>query len=110
MPQTTAHFGKWHLSSDEDLATFGCTVSSTEYDCSYPVQQAAIKATGFDVAEAVSISNMNTCGSVCDDSFGHNMEWMVAEALRCRPRGPLGSRRQDIVLDHVREGGEAPCR
>jgi arylsulfatase A-like enzyme len=36
---STAHFGKWHLASDEALAALGCTVGSTEYECAYDIQQ-----------------------------------------------------------------------
>ena len=51
------HFGKWHLSADEDLDALGCVLgsSSSEYECDYDVQQRNIKDAGFDVAEAVYV-------------------------------------------------------
>jgi len=52
---TTAQFGKWHLSSDEDLEALGCPASaSNQAACSYAIQQNSVKAAGFDAAEVGS--------------------------------------------------------
>ena len=45
------------------------------------MQQAAVAAAGFEHVEGLYISNLNTCGTTCTDSFSHNVEWLVAEAL-----------------------------
>ena len=79
---TTFASGKWHLAADEELVELGCSsLSNGQPGCSYAVQQAAVKAAGFDKAEAVYISNLNGCGSTCMSTYSHNLEWLTAEAL-----------------------------
>jgi len=81
----TGAFGKWHIAAEEDLETLGCTFSSTEYECDYSIVQEAVKLAGFDVAEAIFISNLNDCGDTCTDAstpFGHNLEWVTYESLK----------------------------
>ena len=77
---STAQFGKWHLTSDEVLASLGCTASN-EYGCPYSVQQSSVLIAGFNASEALYISNLNGCGSTCMAKFSHNLEWMTAAAL-----------------------------
>ena len=79
---TTGSFGKWHLTSTESLEAYGCSVSSgDEYSCDYATAQATVRDAGFDVAEGIYITNMNTCGTTCTDSFSHNTEWVTYEAM-----------------------------
>jgi arylsulfatase A-like enzyme len=79
---TTFQAGKWHLASDDDLQQLGCATSMTsEYDCTYAVQQAAVRAAGFDSSDALYISNLNSCGATCMNTFSHNLEWMAAATL-----------------------------
>jgi len=67
---TTGAVGKWHLS----------TGTGGSYSDSYAAQQAAVQAAGFDYADGIYISNLNTCTTACD-GFTHNMEWITEKAL-----------------------------
>ena len=79
---TTGCFGKFHVAAETELAALGCSFSSTESECDYAVAQAAVRGAGFDVAEAIFISNLNTCGATCSATFSHNTEWVTHEALQ----------------------------
>ena len=39
-----------------------------------------MRANGFDYADGIYISNLNTCGTACS-GFTHNMEWITEKAL-----------------------------
>eukprot|EP00939_MAST-03C_sp_MAST-3C-sp1_P004494 g4494.t1 len=65
---TTGAFGKWHLSSDMDYAD------------DYVDLQQDVRDAGFDVAEAIYIDNLNTCGDTCAN-FSHNTEWVTYETM-----------------------------
>ena len=67
---TTGATGKWHLS----------TGTGSSYSDAYSLQQAAVRAAGFDYADGIYISNLNTCGTECND-FSHNLEWVVEKSL-----------------------------
>ena len=56
----------------------GCNYVSSDYDCEYNVTRTAVKAAGFDTAEAIYATNMN---GDYDDVFNHNLEWTVVSAL-----------------------------
>ena len=119
----TGQFGKWHLVSEDTLGDLGCNVNSTEYECDYSTIREAVQAAGFDTAEAVYASNLNTCGSTCSDAFSHNMEWVVAETLKfmedaldddrpffayVNPTIPHGSEADVALQDLSNTTGEGP--
>jgi len=62
--------GKWHLTQGVD------------YNDAYGTATDSVKERGFDYADGIYVSNLNTCGTECD-SWGpsHNLEWQTEKAL-----------------------------
>lgn len=56
--QRAGHFGKWHLVSEDSLNNLGCTYTSSEYECNYTIIREAVRAAGFDTAEAVYVGEL----------------------------------------------------
>eukprot|EP00940_MAST-03C_sp_MAST-3C-sp2_P003621 g3621.t1 len=79
---TTGAFGKWHVAADETLEAHGCVPGfASEYDCDYSHAQQSVRDAGFDVAEAIYISNLDQCDS-CVNNFSHNTEWITYESIK----------------------------
>ena len=51
----TGHFGKWHLTSKQDIKSFGCEFTDTIFECDYDLLRDSVKLGGFDTAEAVYV-------------------------------------------------------
>jgi arylsulfatase A-like enzyme len=69
---TTGMTGKWHLSPEQDGASFRSP---------YSVQTSCVKRAGFDFVDGLYIQNLDGCSSAICGTFSHNLEWTLVTAL-----------------------------